>query len=298
MLGRIYDLKFVQPRDNSLGKQLKEVLDFINFMDSNPDAQNIVINLKNIRFVQPTFILALAVLSDVLDKRGSTLLINQPILGLCSSYLTKISFPTGIKPDMLSSWESILKKYSGKTYLPIINFPTDQGEKNTILIERLLSQLNYLIKTRLDLEPDYESAISYLISEISDNIIQHSGNDRGWLMVQYYPNTLYLDICIVDTGKTILGSYRDSGHHEIENDIQAIDMALQGLSAKSNDRGTGIRTTRAIAMDGLEGEFILFSGHALYYRNSITSLPVRWPGTFVAIRIKNRIKNFSIYNFI
>jgi hypothetical protein len=51
-------------------------------------------------------------------------------------------------------------------------------------------------------------------------------------------------------------------------------------------------------MDGLEGDFVLYSGNALYFKNRITSLPVRWPGTFVAIRIKSRVNSFSIYNFI
>lgn len=298
MPDKVYDLQFEQPRNNLLGTQLKEVIDFINFIDKNPLAKNIIVNLKNIRFVQPTFILSLAVLSDILGKKGSTLTFNQPVDGLCTSYLNRINFPSGIRPDKISSWADILRKYESRTYLPIINFPTDRSEINSNIRERLLSQLNLLIKTKLRLDPEYEGAVSYLISEITDNIIEHSGYDRGWLMVQYYPTTLYLDICIIDTGKTILGSYRDHGRSEITSDTIALENALQGLSTKSDDRGTGLRTSRAISMDGLEGDFVLFSGHALYYRKSISYLPVKWPGTFVAMRIKNGIKKFSIYNFI
>jgi hypothetical protein len=294
----LYDLQFEQPRNNNLGAQLKEIIDFIRFIDNHPKAKNIIMNLTNIRFVQPTFILALAALSDILGKRGSSLAINQPVEGFCSSYLNRIKFPSGIKPDELESWESKLKKYKYKSYLPIINFPTDKSEVNTNVRERLFSQLNLLIKNKLNLEPDYENAVCYLISEISDNIIEHSGNERGWLMVQYYPNTLYLDICIIDTGKTILGSYHDTGHDEIKDDTTAIEKALQGISTKSIERGSGLRTSRAISMDGLEGDFVLYSGHALYYRKSITYLPVRWPGTFVAIRMKSSVMNFSIYNFV
>lgn len=298
MPNSLYDLQFEQPRNNDLGAQLKEIIDFLRFMDENPAAKNIVINLKNIRFVQPTFILALAALSDILEKKGSSLNIDQPLVGLCSSYLKIIKFPIGIKPDLLESWESKLKKFSYKTYLPIINFPTDKSETNSTIREKLFSQLNQLIKNKLNLEPDFENAFSYLISEISDNIIEHSGIDRGWLMVQYYPNTLYIDICIIDTGKTILGSYKDACHDEIKDDATAIENALQGISTKSIERGTGLRTSMAISMDGLEGDFVLYSGYALYYRKRITSLPVRWPGTFVAIRIKSRVNNFSIYNFV
>lgn len=293
-----YILKFEQPRNNHLGAQLREIIDFIRFINENPRAKNIIINLTNIRFVQPTFILALAALSDILGKRGSALAIDQPTEGLCTSYLNKIKFPIGIKPDELISWESKLKKYRYKTYLPILNFPTDKSEVNSSVRERLFSQLNFLIQDRLNLESDYENAVSYLISEISDNIIEHSGDERGWLMVQYYPNTLYLDICIIDTGKTILGSYLDNGRTDIKDDTTAIEKALEGISTKSIERGTGLRTSRAISMDGLEGDFVLYSGNALYFKNSINYLPIRWPGTFVAIRIKRRVSNFSIYNFV
>ena len=278
--------------------QFKISFQFLRFMVENPDAKNIIINLKNIRFVQPTFILAVAALSDILEKKGSSLAINQPSAGLCSSYLGIIKFPTGIKPDKFATWESKLKKFRYKNYLPIINFPTDKNEINSTIREKLFSQLNLLIKDRLNLEPDYVNAFSYLISEICDNIIEHSGIDRGWLMVQYYPNTLYIDICIVDTGKTILGSYKDAKRADITDDAMAIELALQGISTKSIERGTGLRTSKAISMDGLEGDFVLYSGNALYYKKSITSLPVRWPGTFVAIRIKSKVNSFSIYNFV
>ena len=298
MPDKSYILQFEQPRNNNLGAQLKEIIDFIRFINENPQAKNIIISLTNIRFVQPTFILALAALSDSLGKRGSALAIDQPAEGLCTSYLNKIKFPMGIKPDELISWESKLKKYRYKTFLPIINFPTDKSEVNSSVRERLFSQLNFLIRDRLNLESDYENAVSYLISEISDNIIEHSGDERGWLMVQYYPNTLYLDICIVDTGKTILGSYLDSGRSDIKDDTTAIEKALEGISTKSIERGTGLRTSRAISMDGLEGDFVLYSGHALYFKKCINYLPIRWPGTFVAIRIKRRVLNFSIYNFV
>lgn len=117
-------------------------------------------------------------------------------------------------------------------------------------------------------------------------------------MVQYYPNTLYLDICIIDTGKIILGSYFDNGRDDVKDDTTAIEKALQGISTKSIERGTGLRSSRAISMDGLEGDLVLYSGHAMYFKKSINYLPIRWPGTFVAIRIKSRVKNFSIYNFV
>lgn len=117
-------------------------------------------------------------------------------------------------------------------------------------------------------------------------------------MVQYYPSPVYLDIYIIDTGKTVWGSYKDNFIKGAVNDSEALDLALTGISTKSQERGTGLRTSNAISSLGLQGDFALFSGNALFFRNKILTLPVSWPGTFVAMRIKKGIENFSIYSYV
>lgn len=107
-----------------------------------------------------------------------------------------------------------------------------------------------------------------------------------------------MDICIIDTGKTILGSYKEHGVNKAENDSRALDLALAGISTKDQDRGTGLRTSNAISSLGLQGDFSIFSGNALFFKNKIFTVPVSWPGTFVAMRIKKGIENFSIYSYV
>ena len=36
----------------------------------------------------------------------------------------------------------------------------------------------------------------------------------------------------------------------------------------------------------------------MYYKEKILTLPVKWSGTFVAMRIKKGVKGFSIYSFL
>ena len=294
----VYNIAFNQPFSNTLGSQLKKVIDFLVFLKSHPEANPIVINLSKIKFVHPLFILSIASLTDHLKNKGFDISMRNTSFFDCASYLKNIHFPNGIKPDELPDWENVLDNYKGKSYLPIINFSTSREVHHSTIRERLLSKISSLIKTNLKLDGNYEAAVSYLISEITDNTIEHSGKDRGWLMVQYYPSSGYLDICIIDTGKTILGAYREHGVLGAENDSQALDLALSGISTKSPERGTGIRTSKAIALLGLQGDFTLFSGSALYFGNKILTLPVYWSGTFVAMRIKKGVENFSIYSYV
>lgn len=172
-----------------------------------------------------------------------------------------------------------------------------QPEYNRIR-EKLLSEITRLLNENLNLDKDSLEGVSYLISEITDNILEHSGNPRCWLLAQYYPITGYLDICIIDTGKTIFGSYKDHNMAEITSDEIAIEKALWGISTKSTERGSGIRTLKAISLLGLQGDFKNYSGGAMFYKEKIIYLPVTWPGTFVAMRIKKGIKGFSIYNYL
>lgn len=294
----VYDCAFEQPKGNAIGSQLKEVIDFLQFIKENPKAKKLAINLSEIRFVHPMFILSIAALADQLQHKGYQIYLVNPKKPDCTKYIKKIYYPKGLKPDEMGNWFSVLNRYKGKTYLPIINFSTNNGPIQTTVREKVLSKVNRLIKSNLQLDVSYEEAVSYLISEITDNVVEHSGKDRGWILIQYYKTTQYLDICIIDTGKTILGSYRDHGFLDVKNDEQALNSALKGISTKSNERGTGIRTSKAISSLGLQGDFAIYSGNALYYKNKIVDLPVSWIGTFVAMRIKGGIQNFSIYSYV
>ena len=67
-------------------------------------------------------------------------------------------------------------------------------------------------------------------------------------MAQSYPNQGYTDICIADTGHTIIGSYAENPRTaEISSDIEAIQAAVNGISAKNlpnaENRGYGFRTS-------------------------------------------------------
>lgn len=67
---KIYNLVFEQPTGSSLGAQLKEVIDFLTFLQSHPDEKEFAISLSDIRFVHPLFILAIASLKDYLNENG------------------------------------------------------------------------------------------------------------------------------------------------------------------------------------------------------------------------------------
>ena len=125
-------------------------------------------------------------------------------------------------------------------------------------------------------------------------------------MVQNYPLKGFLDICILETGIGLLGSYQKFNFQDIETDVQALEQAINGKSTKqiTETRGYGIDTSRRMLVDGLKGKYFLLSGSAMYIYTGdfeqIVSLVhnVKWSGTMLALRIPQTVSvgfNYSSY---
>lgn len=240
-----------QPRGNSLPAQLGELLEVVDAFESTPIDEEVVISFENIRFVHPLFILTLSAAIYHYREKGYSLYISNIDRSKCQYYLDNIRFPKGLQPDKLKTWERIMNYYRRRNYLPIINFSTATSKQESVIRDNVLSKLNQLVMNNLNLSSGYYDAILYLLSEITDNIVEHAVVNRGWVIAQYYPNTEYLDICILDTGISILGSYQQNKNEKITDDLQAVQSALEGVSTKGEGRGAGIRTSKNMIINGL-----------------------------------------------
>lgn len=283
-----------QPQNDNIGSQLMVLVEAMKIIEKYKTDKEITFDFSKISFVHPVFITSVSSLMSYLSENGY----NVYHCCINGSYLQTMCFPLGLKPDELPRWEEMLDNYKGKNYLPVINLPTSRKNQETEIRENLLSKINTLLEINLNLNANYKSAVSYLISEMTDNIVDHSGVSRGWLSAQYYPSKKFLDVCIIDTGKTILGSYAEKGVNDIKNDIIAIEKATSGLSTKDKERGYGIRTTKAMIEEGLKGKFILISGRAILSNNQLTEFPVKWNGTILALRIPQNVANFHYSDFL
>ncbi len=281
-----------QPNDDSIGSQLMVLIEVLSQVKDSE--KEITFDFSKIKFVYPVFITSISSLMSYLIENNYVVYHS----GINTSYLQTVFFPNGLKPDELPLWETTLNNYNGKTYLPVINFSALRKNEETEIRENVLSKINSLLANNLKLNFNYKTAISYIISEITDNIIDHSGVDRGWLSVQYYPGKQFLDICIIGTGKTILGSYKDNNVTGITNDFEAIEKAMSGLSTKDKERGFGMRTSKKMIVEGLKGKFVLISGKAILFNDELTEFPVRWEGTILALRLPQNIENFNYANHL
>jgi anti-sigma regulatory factor (Ser/Thr protein kinase) len=290
------------PKSDLMGDSLRSLLNTLEQWHQRKEIGKLIIDMEQITFVHPFLILPLcALIAEKIEK-------NVEIQFSCNekikSYLETILFPKGLDTSILPNWQIALEKYTHKTYLPVCKIPSTVNA--TKVREQLLTTFENILIQQLKITGQLISVIKYLIGEAIDNITDHSEVHNGWIMAQNYPSKGYLDVCIVDNGIGINGSYTKSDNFYIENDADALRMAINGESTKiiTETRGYGIDTSRRMLVDGMKGKYLLFSGKAFYiYSNEleqIIPLPdIGWHGTMLAMQIPaQEPENFNYITFL
>lgn len=224
---------------------------------------------------------------------------------LKSSYHETICLLEGLDPHVIEDWKNRLEGYQSKSYLPLIRFGTKKDSESAQIRNNLISQVGQMIKSITGINAIFFSGISYLLSELSDNIVDHSLHSHGWISFQYYPTYRFIDICLGDSGDRVLASYqRYSGpkvYTYINSDSMAIAEMIKGESTKKEDeRGFGFHTSREMLIVGMGGYFSFISGEALLLNYKLFNFGTKFPGTLAHLRIPiNGLKSgFSIYNYV
>lgn len=240
---------------------------------------------------------------------------NQPI----KSHLREWLFPTTVMPlqrfikghkignalflpDEIHPLKSpIYVAFSGKDRLAhnisYIEFPTNQ-ERQKVVLEGIY-------RSNMDgKEYGGPNAFKYALSELSDNIYQHSTFEHAWIMIQRFNSEQFLEVCLLDDGISIPGNY-EKNNTPFKNDVNAILQAVNGKSTKKeHERGYGLPSVINMIIKGLKGEFLLVSrtgGLALkneqkrgYNLSSLSPLS----GTLISFRIPYNYNSIDIYPYM
>lgn len=291
------DVKVNMTRQNGVGSQLRSIREFLNNMKLIDHSEKYTIDFSDFRYCPP-----------LLSVFFACYLENNPSLNIenlqNSGYFNAIRFPFGIEPKDIDNWSEYLDSFKSKSYLPLIHFSTLKDGITEIERNNLLSHLNDLIRKISGLPVNYYSAISYLISELTDNIVDHSKSSKGWLSFQYYRRERFLDLAIADTGIGLLNSYKEykgeKDFSSINTHIEALDNVIKGNSTKSEERGYGVHTSREMIIDGLGGTFVMISGDAIIVNYNLFDFKCIFEGTLIFLRIPCGSYNnsFSINKYI
>jgi anti-sigma regulatory factor (Ser/Thr protein kinase) len=290
---------------DNFGDPIRHLADYVALLNRNPEEKNVVFDFTSNRFVTPALIGGVSCLINKLRLEDKIVAIstNEYI----DSYLNTICFPDTFTTQLTENnkQNTFLDQFNEKTYIPIVRFPLNT--KDSKVTEKILSSVNNLLKIQLGLDGNVLEGIYYLIDELTQNAIEHSGAEMGYLFAQFFKSKNFLDICITDSGKGIKQSYLDSGKFHPTDDLEAISLAMNGRSTKplAESRGFGLSTSRRLLCHGLRGKFLLWSGNALMVQNiereHIVGIPEQnsWQGCYICMRIPTfDNKTFNLYNFV
>lgn len=292
----------IKSNHERLSSGLSEALALCRELKSSSDACDII-ELDDKSFITPSFVVPLAVY--IINSQKDIRFRNP------SEYMNLICLNSlGVDAGRMRSLEfdNFLSRYALKSYIPLVCFPTTNDkveEKN-----RIISTLESLIIRQTNLESNIISGLKYMLGEVIDNITEHSGAGKGYIIAQSYPQHQYIDICVGDTGITLLGSYKNNPRGiEICSDCEAMRAANSGVSTKNRpeaeNRGYGIRTSKRMLVEGLGGQYLMVSGDTVYIKTPLNEgyieLPnnIRFEGTIISCRIPYNVKsNFSYIQYI
>ena len=225
------------------------------------------------------------------------------------SYLNSICFDRMLHfgSDSVEDIEAVMGKYLSKAYLPLCSFSMTDANKDSFgsLIQRIISK-------QANIGQGGRSSLSYLISELLDNIYEHSQSENGYVFSQFLEREGVIDLCIADTGISIAGSYRKAGLYQKEIDgseIEALKLANEGYSTKNRpeaeNRGYGISTSKEMLVVGMHGAFFMLSGGAFHrYENGANDYIdlqrlFHWKGTVILMRIPvNMPEGFNYIDYL
>jgi hypothetical protein len=227
--------------------------------------QHIELDFSHTRFVPAPLLAGLACLITQWNEAGRV--VTCIPCDHLTGYFNFVHFP-----DMLDTAADVhaiakLAAFGSRTYTPLLLFPCPvRGRASTGNMETAVNTVCDTVAAQINATRDYGEALDYLISELANNVMHHSGKDKGLLFVQTYRQLGLLDIVVADNGGGVYASYKGNPNFHPQSEAEAIQLAVTGSSSKdlAETRGFGITTSHDVTIKGLGGSMVLWSGATLF----------------------------------
>lgn len=252
-------------QDERIGSSFNHIIQVVDLTE-RASSDTVVWDFSGISFLHPFFLAPLAIY-----RQQSRREIRCESISLeMQSYLNNIYFDRMLHFENApkEAAEHVMEHYANRSYTPLCSFAMNDENKDAFS-----SIVRNIIVRQASVGNAVTTPLSYFLSELVDNIYEHSGSPDGYLFSQYLEREGCIDLCIADSGITIPGSYAKAGLFQQEID------------------GNPAEALR-LANEGLGGSFFMLSGSAFhryerhglnYYAN--VSHVFHWPGTIILLRI-------------
>jgi len=271
---------------------LKNGLALLSWVNEIPvkesDFKEVIFDLTNCKFIETHDVVVLSCICNFYKESGIKISFSINHGGSVFKYLANIGFFNYFNYPLMG-YEPIDSLTTNKLSHVIEEYANSYPDIFVRYFERNLFEGKNL------------SSLGSTLSELLNNICDHSKTKNAFTLGQYFPKKEYIKLCICDLGagipKTIL-NYMNAINSPLENELKAFELALQlGFSTKSTprNRGLGLATVKSI-IQNLQGYVYIFSNSVVYLANFESSDEKKhhiylkqkssdFPGTFILIKI-------------
>ena len=114
----------------------------------------------------------------------------------------------------------------------------------------------------------FKTAFGWCLSEVMDNVLQHSQEKQnkkavGYMMIQYVPDERLLKCCVFDLGIGLYKSFQDT-KYKPSTPIEAVKLAVQPNVTSGNGQGNGLYGLKEIVKQSKHGRLEIKSAGARY----------------------------------
>lgn len=293
----LYLKEYTNLNSYKLSDIIKSVAEFISSI-STCETQTVIVDCSSVNSVHPVFAIALKIITSAMSKTINY--INE------TENLKNLYFSDGlIIKSADDNLLNVLKNNIGNKHIPLIVFPA--LENDATVKDLIISNIESFMKDNFQIDNNVFYGIKYINGEITDNITEHSKSDYGYMMGFYNSEKGHLDICIADQGISVFQSYLNA-NYELEDDVEALSTLNKCISTKNRpdaeNRGYGIKTSKDMLINGLDGQFLMLSGKCLYLYDKNTDCylsmerMINWKGTIIGYRIPIKKDGFTYSSYI
>jgi anti-sigma regulatory factor (Ser/Thr protein kinase) len=219
-----------------------------------------------------------------------------------------------ISGNILISKESQIASYLTRMrFFEILDIPLTYDfnithEKSSVQIQKYTSenQLDVLkkiltvLKEKSDMDEDVYTSLDYCFNEVLDNVLNHSEQNEGWVVAQYFGNLNSIRLMVADSGIGIYQSLHKKYNYSEEEALS--NCVVEGIS-NGKGQGHGLYATSSFIRLN-KGWMSIISGNK---RLNITEEKAHikdiahWKGTCIYLRINTNVpvdyKSFTSKNY-
>jgi len=269
-----------------------ELLDKFDLLDGCND---ITVDFSDVEFYDMSSIVILLAKLHILVKKGLSVNIENHENSKAFKYMQRMNF---FKICGINISESFSRHAPAGRFIDITtigkNHRIDTGKLSEEVADCIAPDQKELFESG---QTGFYDGISYSVSELINNVIQHS-NSYGFLGAQYYHNDDSTQIVVADIGIGIKQSFIESNSphaSQASTDPKAIELALKAeVSSKTHgiyavggaeNAGVGLTLLKDIALNS-GGIFLVISGDGCFKNNNWITLKNSYQGTLVACSFK------------